>query len=359
MKAAIIGYAWSGKTTLFNLLTHAGARTGYAGKELVNIGVVRVPDPRLARLSEMFRPRKTTAATIEYIDLPGTTKGEFKTASQLSNLSAADALVHVVRAFDDPLNPHPAGSVNPGRDLQDFELEMLLSDLAAVETRLERVIKDLGKSKTPELEIESKLLVQLKGQLENEKPLRELELSAEQLKRIRGFSFLSLKPEIIVLNLAESDIHQMASAVDRFQLAAWTARPRIGFSAICGKLEAEISELPEADARAFLEDLGLSEPGLNRFIRDTYSILDLISFFTFAGDEVRAWTIQRGTAAREAAGKVHSDMEHGFIRAEVIAYEDLTAGGSLAVCREKGRMRLEGKDYIVQDGDVISFRFNV
>ncbi|MBI3941123.1 MAG: redox-regulated ATPase YchF [Acidobacteria bacterium] len=359
LKAGIIGYAQSGKTTLFNILTQAGARTGYAGKDEFNVGIARVPDPRLSKLSEMFRPQKTTPATIEYVDLPGVAKGEFKTASQLNSLKTADALVHVVRAFEDAGNPHPEGSIDPARDVANFELEMIFADLAAVENRLERLEKELKKSKTADLESENKLLQQLRSHLENEKPLRELEMGPEQMKRMRGFAFLSMKPEIIVLNLSESDIRSIDSAVEKFNLASWTARPRLGFSTVCGKIEAEICELPPADSPAFLEALGFAEPGLNRVIRDTYRILNLISFFTVGEDEVRAWTIQRGTPAQRAAGEIHSDIERGFIRAEVVSCAHLIAAGSMAACKEKGQMRLEGKEYVVQDGDVINFRFNI
>ncbi len=359
LKAGISGYAQSGKTSLFNVLTRVGIHPGHAGKTEVNIGIAKVPDPRLWKLSEMFRPKKTTPATFEYLDLPGFARGEFKNSAQLNNLKTSDALVHVVRAFEDPQNPHPEGSILPARDVGNFELEMMFSDLAAIENRLERLDKDLKKSKNPELEAERALLHQFKEHLEKEKPLRELELSLEQMKRVRGFSFLSLKPQIIVLNLGESDISQIDSAIDKFELQAWAARPRLGFSAVCGKIEAEIAELAESEAEAFLKELGFSEPGLNRVIRDTYRILNLISFFTVGEDEVRAWTIQKGTPAQKAAAEIHSDIERGFIRAEVITYENLVACGSLAAGREKGLLRLEGKDYTVQDGDVINFRFNV
>jgi hypothetical protein len=359
VKAGIIGFGQSGKTTLFNILTRAGAQTGYSGKNELNIGVARVPDGRLWKLSELFRPRKTTPATVEYIDLPGIEKGEFKTSTQLNNLKSADALVHVVRAFEDSRNPHPEGSVNPARDVENFELEMILSDLAVVENRLERLEKDLKRVKNPDLETEHTLILQLKGQLENEKPLREMELSADQVKRIRGFAFLSLKPEIIVLNLAESDVAHIDAAAARFGLQSWTVRPKLGFSAVCGKIESEIAELSDSDSQSFLIELGFSEPGLNRVIRDTYRILNLISFFTVGDDEVRAWTIERGTAAQKAAGEIHSDIERGFIRAEVVSYDPLIASGSLAACKEKGLVRLEGKDYVIHDGDVINFRFNV
>ena len=359
MKAGIIGFAQSGKTTLFNILTRAGAQTGYSGKNEMNLGVAKVPDPRVWTLSEMFRPKKTTPATVEYVDLPGIGKGEFKTSTQLNSLKTADALVHVVRAFEDPQNPHPEGSVNPPRDVENFELEMILSDLAAVENRLDRLEKDLKRGRSPELEAEKALIRDFKKHLESERPLRDLEIGPENLKRIRGFAFLSLKPEIIVLNLPEAEVSQIDAAVQRFGLEGWTSRPRLGFSAVCGKIEAEIAELSDSDAQSFLSELGFSEPGLNRVIRDTYRILNLISFFTVGEDEVRAWTIERGTPAQKAAGEIHSDIERGFIRAEVVPYEHLTACGSLAACREKGQVRLEGKEYVVQDGDVINYRFNV
>ena len=264
MKAGIIGYAQSGKTTLFNILTGAGASTGFAAKDQVNIGVARVPDPRLLKLSRMFRPVKTTPATVDYMDLPGVAKGEFKTGTQLLTLKNADALVHVIRAFEDPQNPHPEGSVNPARDLTSFELEMILSDLASIETRLERLGKDLKRARSADLEAENRLLDRLKTHLEQEKPLREIHLEPGQSKRVRGFSFLSLKPEIIVLNLSESDVGIVGNAVHHFGLKTWDGRPRLGFSAVCGKIEAEISELSEEDARTFLKELGFSEPEIGR-----------------------------------------------------------------------------------------------
>ncbi|HEV8130005.1 MAG TPA: redox-regulated ATPase YchF [Acidobacteriota bacterium] len=359
MKAGIIGYLQSGKTTLFNILTRAGAQIGYSGKGESNIGVAKVPDPRLWTLSEMFRPKKTTPATVEYLDLPGVAKGEFQTATQSGSLRNSDALVHVVRAFEDPHNPHPEGSVDPPRDIANFELEMIFSDLATIENRLERLGKDLKKAKTSELEAENTLLQEFKKYLEDERPLREIEVTAELSKRIRGFAFLSLKPQIIILNLGEADVGEIDSAVGKFHLDDWVRRPQLGFSAVCGKIEGEIAELSENDAQAFLKDLGFAEPGLNRVIRDTYRIMNLISFFTVGEDEVRAWTIQRHTPAQKAAGEIHSDIERGFIRAEVVSYENLVAGGSLTAAKEKGLLRLEGKDYIVEDGDVINFRFNV
>jgi hypothetical protein len=359
LKAGIIGYRQSGKTTLFNILTSAGAQIGYSGKSETNIGVAKVPDSRLWKLSAMFRPKKTTPATVEYIDLPGVAKGEFQTLAQLSSLRSADALVHVVRAFADPRMPHPEGPIDPARDVESFELEMIFSDLAALENRLERLEKELKKSRNKDLEAEFTLLEQFKKHLESEKPLREMDLEQEQRKRVRGFSLLSLKPEIVVLNLAESDVAEIGSSVDKFRLGGWSGRPRLGFSSVCGKIEAEISELTKADSEAFLKELGFSEPGLHRVIRDTYRILDLISFFTVGEDEVRAWTVRRGTPAQKAAGEIHSDIERGFIRAEVISFENLATIGSFSVAREKGQLRLEGKEYVVQDGDVINFRFNV
>jgi GTP-binding protein YchF len=313
----------------------------------------------------MYNPRKRVPATIEFTDLaPAGAAGGVKSLVDVAAYKNADALVHVLRAFQDPAVPHPAGSVDPGRDAQAMEDELLLADLGVVERRLERLDKDLKKNRTAELERERDVILICKAALEDGRPLRTLDLKGDDLKRLRGFQFLSAKPLLIVINLDESQLaggghaateigHAAAAAgLTRFLSAAATAAV-----AVCAKIELEISQLEAADASAFLADLGLSESGLDRVIRASYDLLGYLSFFTVGEDECRAWSIPRGTPAQAAAGEIHTDIARGFIRAEVVAYDALVARGSMAACRDHGEVRLEGKDYVVQDGDIINFRF--
>lgn len=328
----------------------------YAGKMDAHIGVATVPDARLDALSALFNPKKHTPATVEYIDVAGIVKGEGKDAAQLGNLKNVDALVHVVRAFADETIPHSEGSINPKRDIGSLEIELILSDLVIVEKRLERLEKELKKVKNPANEKEMALLKVCKEQLESEKPLRALTLGEEDKKIIRGFMFLSEKPLLHVLNLSDVDAGRIASVVADFDLANISLRTQEAVSAVCGKIEAELSELSGEDAELFLADYGLKESGLARLIRVTYELLGLISFFTVGEDECRAWTIKRGTIALKAAGVIHSDIERCFIRAEVIPCDRLLELKTLAAARDKGLLRLEGKEYSVADGDVINFR---
>jgi ribosome-binding ATPase len=276
----------------------------------------------------------------------------------------ADALVHVLRAFDDPAVPHPSGSIDPARDAQAMEDELILADLGVAERRLERLEKDLKKTRTADLERERDVLTLCRAALEDGRPLRALELKGEDLKRLRGFQFLSAKPLLIVINLDESRLTESGAAATETALAAETAgltsflsRAGTAAVAVCAKIELEIAQLDPADAAAFLADLGLKESGLDRVIRASYDLLGYISFFTVGEDECRAWSIPRGTSAQLAAGEIHSDIARGFIRAEVVGYEALVGRGSMAVCRDHGEVRLEGKEYIVLDGDIINFRF--
>jgi GTP-binding protein YchF len=359
MKAGIIGLASVGKSTLFQLLTGAAAAAP-AGRPEPRLGIARVPDPRVLALAAMYNPKKTTLATIEYVDVPGVGKGQGQALVDLPALRGIDALVHVVRAFESDLVPHPEGAVDPLRDAKMLDLELILADLGAVDKRLERLEANIKKAHRPEDAAERGLFLKIKEALEAERPLRELALEPDEKKRLRNYSLLSEKPVLLVVNLGEADIEDAATALARCGLVEFVrSRPGLGLCPVAAPIEAEIAQLAAADAKAFLDDLGLSEPGLDRVIRTSYELLGLISFLTAGEDECRAWTIRRGTRAQQAAGEIHSDIERGFIRAEVVAFEELLAHGSIAACREKGALRLEGKEYEVRDGDVINFRFAV
>ena len=359
MKAGIIGLASVGKSTLFQLLTGAPASPP-AGRPEARLGIARVPDPRVLALAAMYHPKKTTLATIEYADVPGVGKGEGQALVDLPALRGIDVLVHVVRAFESELVPHPEGAVDPLRDARMLDLELILADLGAVEKRLERLEANIKKANRPEDVSERGLFLKMKEALESERPLRDVPLDGDEKKRLRNYSFLSEKPVLLVVNLSEADIKDASRALDRTGLTELVkTRPGLGLCPVAAPIEAEIAQLPAADARAFLDDLGLTEPGLDRVIRTSYELLGLISFLTVGEDECRAWTVRRGTKAQQAAGEIHSDIERGFIRAEVVAFDDLMAQGSIAACRDKGTLRLEGKEYEVRDGDVINFRFAV
>jgi ribosome-binding ATPase len=361
LRAALIGFASSGKTTLFQLMTSA-KETGRAahGKGDVSIGISKVPDARLDRLTAMYNPKKRVPATVEFTDLamPAGAGGGAAALVDVAAYKNADALVHVVRAFQDPSVPHPSGAVDPARDAQAMEDELILADLGLVERRLERLEKDLKKNKSAELERERDVILLCKAALEDGRPLRALDLKGDDLKRLRGFQFLSAKPLLIVINLDESHLAQgIDRAIDVTGLTGFLSRASTAAVAVCAKIELEIAQLDAADAAAFLKDLGLTESGLDRVIRATYDLLGYMSFFTVGEDECRAWSIARQTPAQLAAGEIHSDIARGFIRAEVVTYDALIARGAMAACRDHGEVRLEGKDYIVQDGDIINFRF--
>jgi hypothetical protein len=357
LRAGLIGFPSAGKTALFQLLTSVRDAPARGGKTDANVGVARVPDERLDQLTALFNPRKRVPATVEFADIAGVGgKSGAQALLDVAPFRIADALLHVVRMFRDPTIPHPAGSIDPARDVRAMEDELILADLGVVERRLERLERDIKKSNTPELRKEREILVRCREALESGRPLRALELGAEDGKRLRGFQFLSAKPLLLVLNLDEADLaradHAVALAgVDDFMKGAATrAVP------ICAKIELEIAQLEESDRQAFMADLGLKESGLDRVIRASYDLLGYISFFTVGEDECRAWSIPRDTPAVLAAGEIHSDISRGFIRAEVVRYEHLLARGSLGANREHGELRLEGKDYVVLDGDVINFR---
>jgi ribosome-binding ATPase len=358
LRAALIGLPSSGKTTLFQLMTsiHDTPR----GKGDVNIGISKVPDQRLDTLTAMYNPRKRVPATVEFTDIVAT-RGGAQALVDVAGYKNADALVHVVRAFRDPAVAHPSGSIDPARDAQTMEDELILADLGIAERRLERIEKDLKKGKSPDLEKERDLVQRCKEALEHGTPLRALQLVGDDLKRLRGFQFLSAKPLLLVMNLDEGEMADVGAdlgrAAEKTRLAPFLAHAAMRAVALCTKIELEIAQLGAEDAKAFLADLGLNESGLDRVIRTSYDLLGYISFFTVGEDECRAWSIARGTPAQLAAGEIHTDIQRGFIRAEVVGYDALIARGSMAACREHGEVRLEGKDYVVQDGDIINFRF--
>jgi GTP-binding protein YchF len=358
VKAGIIGLSSVGKSTLFQLLTGA-APAAPGGRPEPRLGVARVPDLRVLGLSAIFNPKKKTLATVDYVDVPGVAKGEGSALVDLPALRGVDALVHVVRAFESDVVPHPDGSVDPLRDAKMLDLELILADLGAVERRLERLEANIKKANKPEDVADRALFSKLKDCLEAERPLREVELSDDERRRARNYSFLSEKPVLLVVNLGEERVRGAADYLASSALAEFAKRPGFALCPVSAPIEAEMADLSPEDAQAFRQDLGLQEPGLDRVIQTSYALLGLISFLTAGEDECRAWTIRRGTKAPVAAGAIHSDIERGFIRAEVVSYPDLVAAGSLAACRDQGTLRLEGKEYEVRDGDVINFRFNV
>jgi GTP-binding protein YchF len=358
MKTGIIGLPQVGKTSLFKILTKADiSNRSFANPREAHLGIAKVPDDRLDRLAAQYNPKKLTHASVEYVDVAAIGQEALKETAFLTNLRTVDALAHVLRAFDDPAIPH-VGDINPLRDAKTVDFDLIVSDLGQVEKRLERVEKDLKKMKSPELEREHDLLNRCKAHLETEAPLREMDISADDEKRIRGFMFLSQKPILYVINVNESQTlgADLDAAVAKYNLAEFAARRNAGATAICGKVEAELADMSDEEAQEFLSSYGLTESGLTRLIRKTYELLGVISFFTIGEDECRAWTVQKDSRAQAAAGAIHSDLEKHFIRAETIHWDKLLESGSEANARAKGLLRLEGKDYIVQDGDVMHIR---
>jgi GTP-binding protein YchF len=350
MKAGIIGLQMVGKTTIFSVLSQGKAGASGARRQEPNVASVKVPDARLDYLSSVFQPEKTTNAVVEFVDMPALARGRGQDIV-LAPLRTVDVLIHVVRTFEEESVPHAAGSVDPERDRRDLSYELMLADIGSIEKRMERLEKDLKKGRTPALMKELRYLERAKKWLESEKPLREMEVDDEEKKLVRGFAFLSEKPMIEVENIGEDQLSRLTAAQDRQILPPKTDR-----TVICGKLEAEMAALPPEELRTFLKDYGLSESGAERLIRTTYRLLGLISFFTVGKEECRAWTITNGTNAQRAAGVIHTDLQDHFIRAEVCHYDDFTKHGSLQALKEKGLLRLEGKDYIVKDGDIMEIR---
>ena len=356
MKTGIIGLPQVGKTSLFKILTKARLEEHGHSRE-AHIGVARVPDERLDKLSALYSPKKTTYASVEFVDVAAIGQEALKETAFLASLRQVDALIHVLRAFEDESIPH-VGPIDPLRDIRNVEFDLMISDLAQVEKRLERVEKDLKKQRTGELDREHALLLRSKAALEKELPLRELEMTPEEKKLIKGFMFLSQKPILYAVNISESTTlgDDLEAAVSRFKLDDIAHRPNAGATAICGKVEAELAEMDDEEAAEFLASYGLRESGLVRLIHKSYELLGLISFFTTGEDECRAWTVPVGFKAPQAAGAIHTDLEHHFIRAETIRWDNLLAAGSEAAARAKGTLRLEGKEYVVQDGDVVHIR---
>ncbi len=344
-----------GKTSLFTILTgvHEAARVGSLE---ARVGVTKVPDPRLEALARIFQPPKVTYATVEYLDFPSISKEALRDPSYLASLRVADAMAHVVRVFESDTVPHEKGSVDPMRDWDDVDTELILSDLVVVEKRMERVDKDRKRQKSAELDAEYALLERLKGELEANRPLRGLEFSAEDEKRIRGFQFLSQKPMLAVLNIGENEASKMHEIEEQYRNGAFAGRRGTAVTAICGKIEAELAELSREDAAEYLKSYGLAESGLQRLISATYSLLGLMSFLTAGETEVRAWTVPMNSKAPQAAGAIHSDFEKKFIRAEVVNWKTLVEYEGYTGVKEKGLLKLEGKEYVVKDGDVLVIR---
>jgi GTP-binding protein YchF len=355
MKTAIIGLPMTGKTSLFAILTgvHETARTGQME---ARIGIAKVPDGRLDALAKIFVPPKVTHAIVEYLDYPSISKEALQNAGYLAGLRTSDSLAHVLRVFESDVVPHEKGDVDALRDAEDVDTELILSDLLVVEKRLERLEKDRKKQKSPELDREFELLTQAKALLEDNKPLRDLELDPESEKRLRGFQFLSQKPMLYVLNLGEEDAARLHEVEAEFRSGPLGQKKNSLVTAVCGKIEAELAELGPEESADLLSSYGLKEPGLQRLIEATYRLQGLMSFLTAGETEVRAWTIPIGSKAPQAAGAIHTDFEKKFIRAEVVNWKLLVDHNGYGGLKEKGLLRLEGKEYVVEDGDVLVIR---
>lgn len=366
MQVGIVGLPLSGKTTVFKALTHGrGEKTGQSGSRMEpNVAVIKVPDKRIDALVQIFKPRKIVPADIQFIDVVGFQKsggrGSGLESQALSHIAKVEALLHVVRAFEDEQAPHPDGSVDSLRDIEAMDLELAFWDLGIIEKRLERIASSMTKVRATEraaYETEAALLTRLKEGLEAGQPIRDLELTAEEEKLIRGFQFITAKPVLILLNVGEDQLAQLGRLTA--EVESRLPHQHTKMMELSAKLEAELAELPEEEAGEFMEAMGLTERGADRVIKACYDLLGLISFFTGGEDEVRAWTIHRGETAVEAAGAVHTDIQRGFIRAEVVSYDDLIKAGSLAEARRQGKLRMEGKTYVIQDGDIAHYLFSI
>lgn len=360
MKACLTGFEKTGKTTLFNAITglNITINLGQTPENIIHEGVAIVEDPRINILSQIFKPRKTTYATIKYIDLPGISKNDQQRNQKIfENIKDAEVLIHIVRAFEDVSTPHPIGEINVERDIKLFESELLLYDYIFLEKRIERITNNLKRG-LKENQKELQLFEKMKEHLDEEKPLREFNFSNEDFRILLPYKFISVKPIIHVINYGESLANNYKVINDNL-LSLYNKPAKSSIISLCATLEKEISELPIEERNEFLKELNIQESASNLLIRESYNLLGFISFFTVGEDEVRAWTIKRGMTAKEAGGRIHSDIEKGFIRAEVISYKDFIEAGSLKAAKDKGTLRLEGKTYIVEDGDIMNFRFNV
>jgi GTP-binding protein YchF len=363
MKIAITGLPKSGKTTIFNALTKGKAEvTAYSSSLTPNVGITKVPDSRLEVLQNMFQPKKTIPAEVSYVDIGGFSKSPHRgTAIEgefLNYLTTADALLQVVRAFEDEQLPHPEGSINPKRDIANLDLELAFSDLTIIERRLEKLESALKGAKASEREAylkEQHLLQKIKSGLEKDIPIRQQNISEDELKALSNYQFLTVKPMMVILNIGEEQMPQATLLENELN----SVYPQFAIVALCGKLEMELAQLNDTEAVEFREAMGLTTSMVDRIVDLSYHLLGLISFFTTASAELKAWTIPSGTLALKAAGKIHSDMERGFIRAEVISYNDLQKCGNLAEARKRGMLRTEGKNYLIKDGDIVTFLFNV
>lgn len=361
MKLGITGLPKTGKTTIFNLVTGSTLDTSKfaATVEDIHRGIATVPDERLDRLEVMYSSRKKVPASIEFLDFAGLSLGSERESKLVGDLRNLDAFVHVLRAFDDPEIPHPAGSVNPARDAENHVAELILNDLIVVESRLERLEKQTMKMKSEELMRDKALMLRIREELEANRSLREVEFSEDEKTAIRGFGFLSFKPMLFALNVGEDEAGALDAAVEKWGLGAMTADRGLLVCPLCANAEEEIGRLAPEERALFLEDLGITTLGSIRLIRSAFELLGLITFFTAGEKDAHAWTVRHGSKAPKAAGAIHSDMEKGFIRMEVVHCEDLLAAGSEAEAKKRGVYRLEGKEYQVNDGDVVVVRFNI